>query len=71
MLVIMRNRTPIINCQDMQTAIRYVQALESELDRRVEHSPYTILPETDSNRPHASVNELNTALAENIGSRVA
>ena len=43
MFTILRNGTPIINADDMQTAIRFVQSLESSLDRAVTHSPYTII----------------------------
>ncbi len=42
MFTILRNGTPIINADDMQTAIRFVQSLESSLDRSISHSPYTI-----------------------------
>jgi hypothetical protein len=43
MFTILNNNTPIINCDDLQTAIRYVQSLEAGLDRLTQHSPYTII----------------------------
>ena len=42
MYQVLRNGTIIINAHDMQTAIHFVRSLESQLDRRVEHSPYVI-----------------------------
>jgi len=42
MYQILNNGTLVINAQDMQTAIRFVQNLESGLDRATQHSPYTI-----------------------------
>ena len=33
----------MINCDDLQTAIKFVQSLESGLDRVKSHSPYTIV----------------------------
>ena len=42
MYQILKNGKLLINAQDMETAIVYVRSLESNLDRNVEHSPYTI-----------------------------
>lgn len=42
MYQILKNKTIICNTHDMETAIHFVKSLESQLDRRVEHSPYTI-----------------------------
>ena len=42
MYQILKNGTLVINAQDLQTAIRFVQRLESGLDRATQHSPYTI-----------------------------
>lgn len=47
MFTVLKNGTGVIDCQDLQTAIRFVQTLESGLDRATQHSPYTIVP-TDS-----------------------
>jgi hypothetical protein len=47
MFTVLKNGTGVIDCQDLQTAIRFVQTLESGLDRTRQHSPYTIVP-TDS-----------------------
>ena len=43
MYTVLKNNTPIINAADMQTAIYYVQSLERELIRGLQHSPYTIV----------------------------
>jgi len=43
MFTILNNHTAVINCDDLQTAIRFVQSLESGLDRLKSHSPYTIV----------------------------
>ncbi|NCZ64668.1 MAG: hypothetical protein EBY62_13000 [Cellvibrionales bacterium] len=43
MYQILKNGTLVINAQDLQTAIRFVQSMESELDRATQHSPYTIV----------------------------
>lgn len=43
MYTVLRNNTPVINADDIETAIRFVQSLERALDRRVTHSPYTIV----------------------------
>ena len=47
MYTILNNQTAVINCDDLQTAIRFVQSLESGLDRLNSHSPYTIVKATD------------------------
>lgn len=43
MYTILNNGTAVINCDDLPTAIRFVQSLESGLDRMNSHSPYTIV----------------------------
>lgn len=43
MYTVLNNGTAVINCDDLQTAIRFVQSLESGLDRLNSHSPYTIV----------------------------
>ena len=43
MYTILNNGTAMINCDDLQTAIRFVQSLERGLDRLIKHSPYTIV----------------------------
>ena len=47
MFTILNNNTAVIDCDDLQTAIRFVQSLESGLDRLKSHSPYTIVKSTD------------------------
>ena len=47
MYTILNNGTAVINCDDLQTAIRFVQSLESGLDRLKQHSPYTIVRESN------------------------
>ncbi len=47
MYTIMNNGTAVIDCDDLQTAIRFVQSLESGLDRLTTHSPYTIVKTSD------------------------
>ena len=47
MYTILNNQTPVINCDDLQTAIRFVQSLESGLTRHTDHSPYTIVRAAD------------------------
>ena len=42
MYQVLRNGNVIINANDMETAIHFVKSLESQLDRHVQHSPYTI-----------------------------
>lgn len=62
MFTILRNGTPVINADDLQTAIRFVQSLESSIDRSTQHSPYTIVP-ADHTRPqpeaHVSKSDFN------------
>ena len=63
---IMKGQVGLIECNDMQTAIRFVQTLESGMDRFNSHSPYTIMP-TDQVKPvAASVQALNRALISNL-----
>ena len=52
MFTVLKNGTGVIDCQDLQTAIRFVQTLESGLDRLKSHSPYTIV-KTDNLTPAA------------------
>ena len=47
MYTILNNGTAVINCDDLQTAIRFVQSLESGLNRLKQHSPYTIVRAED------------------------
>jgi len=47
MYTILNNNTAVINCDDLPTAIRFVQSLESGLDRLNSHSPYTIVKASD------------------------
>ena len=47
MYTVMHNGTALVNCDNMETAIRFVQSLESNLDRNTQHSPYTIVKATD------------------------
>lgn len=47
MYTILNNGTAVIDCDDLQTAIRFVQSLESGLDRLRSHSPYTIVKASD------------------------
>lgn len=42
MYQILKNGTLLVNAQDLQTAVVYVKSLESNLDRNMMHSPYTI-----------------------------
>ena len=53
MFTVLRNGTPIINAQDMQTAIRFVQSLESSIDRGATHSPFTIVRAPQAVQPAA------------------
>tara|TARA_B100002019_G_scaffold219268_1_gene191898 strand:+ start:391 stop:591 length:201 start_codon:yes stop_codon:yes gene_type:complete len=55
MFTILKGKTPVIDCDDMQTAIRFVQSLESGLNRLKEHSPYTIVRAEDVERPGVKV----------------
>ena len=48
MFTILNNGTAVIDCDDLQTAIRFVQSLESGLDRLKSHSPYTIVKASDA-----------------------
>jgi len=43
MYTVLKNTTPIINADNMETAIRFIQSLERSLDRSTDHSPYTIV----------------------------
>lgn len=43
MYTVLKGKTAIIDCQDLQTAVRFVQSLESGMDRHKDHSPYTIV----------------------------
>lgn len=52
MYTILNNGTAVIDCDDLQTAIRFVQSLESGLDRLKQHSPFTIV-KTDNLTPAA------------------
>ena len=45
----------MIDCDDMQTAIRFVQSLESGINRYTDHSPYTIVKATDVARPGVKI----------------
>lgn len=47
MYTVLRNGTAVIDCDDLQTAIRFVQSLESGLNRVESHSPYTIVKASD------------------------
>ena len=42
MYQILKNGKLLINAQDIETATVYMRSLESNLDRNVHHSPYTI-----------------------------
>ena len=42
MYQILKNGKVLINAQDMETAVVFMKSLESNLDRNVQHSPYTI-----------------------------
>ena len=52
MYTILNNNTAVIDCDDLQTAVRFVQSLEGGLDRLKSHSPYTIV-KTDNLTPAA------------------
>lgn len=43
MYTILNGKTAVIDCDDLQTAVRFVQSLESGMNRLKEHSPYTIV----------------------------
>jgi len=55
MYTILKGKTPVIDCDDMQTAIRFVQSLESGINRYTDHSPYTIVKATDVTRPGVKI----------------
>ncbi len=55
MYTILKNNTPVINTDNMETAIRFVQSLESGLNRHTTHSPYTIVKSTDAPAAAAQV----------------
>lgn len=55
MYTILQGKTPVIDCDDLQTAIRFVQSLESGIDRHTHHSPYTIVKAEDVTRPGVKV----------------
>lgn len=55
MYTILKGKTPVIDCDDLQTAIRFVQSLESGLHRLTEHSPYTIVRAEDVARPGVKI----------------
>ena len=57
MYQILKNGKLLINAQDMETAGVYMRSLESNLDRNVHHSPYTI--------GHAPTETLDQARARN------
>lgn len=52
MYTILNNGVAVIDCDNLQTAVRFVQSLESGLDRLKSHSPYTIV-KTDNLTPAA------------------
>jgi len=45
----------VIDCDDLQSAIRFVQSLESGINRLTDHSPYTIVRAEDVARPGVKV----------------
>ncbi len=55
MYTILQGKTPVIDCDDLPTAIRFVQSLESGLNRLTSHSPYTIVKAEDVERPGVKV----------------
>jgi len=55
MYTILRGKTPVIDCDDLQSAIRFVQSLESGINRLNNHSPYTIVRAEDVARPGVKV----------------
>ena len=57
MYQILKNGKLLINAQDMETAVVYMRSLESNLDRNVHNSPYTI--------GHAPTETLDQARARN------
>ena len=55
MYTILRGKTPVIDCDDLQSAIRFVQSLESGINRLNNHSPYTIVRAEDVSRPGVKI----------------
>lgn len=55
MYTILRGKTSVIDCDDLQSAIRFVQSLESGLNRLTSHSPYTIVKADTVARPGVKV----------------
>ena len=64
MFTILNNNTAVINCDDLPTAIRFVQSLEAGLDRIKSHSPYTIVKSTLEADVHAHNTQLITTTEE-------
>lgn len=55
MYTILKGKTAVIDCDDLQTAIRFVQSLESGMNRLEDHSPYTIVKAEDVERPGVKI----------------
>ena len=55
MYTILRGKTPVIDCDNLESAIRFVQSLESGINRLNNHSPYTIVRAEDVARPGVKV----------------
>ena len=55
MYTILKGKTAVIDCDDLQTAIRFVQSLESGMNRLKDHSPYTIVKAEDVERPGVKI----------------
>ena len=64
MFTVLKNGTGVIDCQDLQTAIRFVQTLESGLDRATQHSPYTIVPTDSLTRDQAYLDRVQVSQSE-------
>jgi len=64
MFTVLKNGTGVIDCQDLQTAIRFVQTLESGLDRATQHSPYTIMPTDSLTRDQAYLDRVQVSQSE-------
>ena len=68
MYTVLNNNTAVINCDDLQTAVRFVQSLESGLDRLNSHSPYTIVRAEDvpatAGRADAHVSQSDLYIAQ-------
>lgn len=62
MYTILRDGTPVIDCDNLQTAVRMVQSLESNINRQVSHSPYTIVPSSSVPVDHTRANIGKSAL---------